>query len=149
MLAGPVAGDADAAARAAAEQEQHRQSLYAILSCMRDIRKRTDRTDAVFEPLQRTVALLQVRAEDTPYSMAARMARCGRGSVCVRWGGGDGGGCLFTSLLAWLPPAQGFGINLGDSFIKQLENAEFKASACHAQLHVDPALLSCFNASLR
>jgi hypothetical protein len=50
----------DAATRAAAEQEAHRQSLYAILSCMRDIRKRTDRTDAMFEPLQRTVTLLQV-----------------------------------------------------------------------------------------
>lgn len=46
---------------------------------MRDIRKRSDRTDAMFEPLQRSVAVLQ-----------------------------------------------SFGISLGEPFLKQLENAEFK-----------------------
>jgi dynein heavy chain len=53
--------------------------VYDIMSCMRDIRKRTERTDGMFEPLKETVALLQ-----------------------------------------------GFGVQLNDNIIKQLENAEFR-----------------------
>lgn len=41
------------------KEEQQRKALYATMSCMRDIRKRTDRTDAMFEPLKDTVTLLQ------------------------------------------------------------------------------------------
>lgn len=41
------------------EEDEKRQSLYGIMSCMRDIRKRTDRTDSMFDPLKETVALLQ------------------------------------------------------------------------------------------
>ena len=33
--------------------------LYAIMGCMRDVRVRTQRTDAMFEPLAETVAVLQ------------------------------------------------------------------------------------------
>lgn len=32
--------------------------LYELMSCMRDIRKKSERTDTMFEPLQRTVDLL-------------------------------------------------------------------------------------------
>lgn len=32
--------------------------LYDILSCVRDVRKRSDRTDAMFEPLKETASLL-------------------------------------------------------------------------------------------
>ncbi len=38
--------------------EETRHGLYDIMSCMRDIRKRSERTEAMFEPLQATVALL-------------------------------------------------------------------------------------------
>lgn len=40
------------------ENEEKRKALYDIMSCMRDIRKRTERTDAMFEPLRATVAVL-------------------------------------------------------------------------------------------
>ena len=33
--------------------------LYAIMGCMRDVRVRAQRTDAMFEPLVETVAVLQ------------------------------------------------------------------------------------------
>ena len=33
--------------------------LYAIMGCMRDVRVRTQRTDAMFGPLVETVAVLQ------------------------------------------------------------------------------------------
>ena len=61
------------------EAEGYRKALYDIMSCMRDVRKRTDRTDSMFEPLKETVTLLHA-----------------------------------------------FGIQLNDSVLKQLENAEFK-----------------------
>jgi hypothetical protein len=38
--------------------EQQTRALYDILSCVRDVRKRSDRTDAMFEPLKETAALL-------------------------------------------------------------------------------------------
>ena len=38
--------------------EETRVGLYDIMSCMRDIRKRSERTEAMFDPLQSTVALL-------------------------------------------------------------------------------------------
>lgn len=38
--------------------EQQRRALYDILSCVRDVRKRSDRTDAMFEPLKETTAVL-------------------------------------------------------------------------------------------
>lgn len=41
------------------KEEEQRKSLYDTMSCMRDIRKRTDRTDAMFDPLKDTVTLLQ------------------------------------------------------------------------------------------
>jgi len=41
------------------ESEEKRKALYDIMSCMRDVRKRSDRTDQMFEPLKDTVALLQ------------------------------------------------------------------------------------------
>lgn len=63
----------------AQENEEKRKALFNIMSCMRDIRKRTERTEAMFEPLKDTVAVLQ-----------------------------------------------GFGIQLGDQVLQQLENAEFK-----------------------
>lgn len=40
------------------ENEEKRKALYDIMSCMRDIRKRTERTDNCFEPLRGTVAVL-------------------------------------------------------------------------------------------
>ena len=43
----------------AKEEAEKRKALYDIMSCMRDIRKRTDRTDNMFEPLKDTVTLLQ------------------------------------------------------------------------------------------
>ena len=49
---------ADADALKAAQAEENRKSLYSIMSCMRDVRKRSDRTDNMFEPLRDTVALL-------------------------------------------------------------------------------------------
>lgn len=44
--------------QAAKESEEKRKALYDIMSCMRDVRKRSDRTDQMFEPLKDTVALL-------------------------------------------------------------------------------------------
>jgi hypothetical protein len=38
--------------------EQQTRALYDILSCVRDVRKRSDRTDAMFEPLKETASLL-------------------------------------------------------------------------------------------
>eukprot|EP00878_Enallax_costatus_P045988 GHUV01055547.1.p1 GENE.GHUV01055547.1~~GHUV01055547.1.p1 ORF type:complete len:137 (-),score=51.72 GHUV01055547.1:431-841(-) len=63
----------------AAKQAEYRRALYDMLSCMRDVRKRSDRTDAMFDPLKDTAAMLH-----------------------------------------------GFGIQLGDNVLKQLESAEFK-----------------------
>jgi hypothetical protein len=34
------------------ENAEKRRALYDIMSCMRDIRKRTERTDMMFEPLK-------------------------------------------------------------------------------------------------
>lgn len=39
--------------------EQQTRALYDILSCVRDVRKRSDRTDAMFDPLKEATALLQ------------------------------------------------------------------------------------------
>lgn len=38
--------------------EQQTRALYDILSCVRDVRKRSGRTDAMFEPLKETASLL-------------------------------------------------------------------------------------------
>lgn len=70
---------ADPSASKQAKQAEYRRALYDMLSCMRDVRKRSDRTDAMFEPLKDTAAMLH-----------------------------------------------GFGIQLGDGVLKQLENADFK-----------------------
>ena len=46
-------------------------ALYEVMGCMRDIRKRTDRTEAAFEPLRATVALLKgygIQLEETTLS---------------------------------------------------------------------------------
>lgn len=40
------------------EQQEKRKALYSIMTCMRDIRKRAERTDNMFEPLKDTVSLL-------------------------------------------------------------------------------------------
>ncbi len=61
------------------ENAEKRKALYDIMSCMRDIRKRTERTDMMFEPLKETVSVLH-----------------------------------------------GFGIQMNDNVLQQLENAEFK-----------------------
>lgn len=37
----------------------HRRALYDIMSCMRDVRKRSELTDAMFEPLRQAVTALQ------------------------------------------------------------------------------------------
>eukprot|EP00201_Polytomella_parva_P017476 CAMPEP_0175071536 /NCGR_PEP_ID=MMETSP0052_2-20121109/19298_1 /TAXON_ID=51329 ORGANISM="Polytomella parva, Strain SAG 63-3" /NCGR_SAMPLE_ID=MMETSP0052_2 /ASSEMBLY_ACC=CAM_ASM_000194 /LENGTH=4543 /DNA_ID=CAMNT_0016338719 /DNA_START=12 /DNA_END=13643 /DNA_ORIENTATION=- len=83
MSAAAAAGDEDAAGanaeKKAKEDAEKRKALYDIMSCMRDIRKRTDRTDGMFDPLKETVSLLH-----------------------------------------------GFGIQLNDQVLQQLENAEFK-----------------------
>jgi dynein heavy chain, axonemal len=50
----------ETAERKAREEAEKRQALYAIMSCMRDVRKRADRTDSMFDPLKDTVALLQL-----------------------------------------------------------------------------------------
>ncbi|KAF6251999.1 flagellar outer dynein arm heavy chain beta [Scenedesmus sp. NREL 46B-D3] len=63
----------------AQQAEEYRRALYDTLTCMRDVRKRADRTDAMFEPLKDSATLLQA-----------------------------------------------VGIQLGDTVLKQLENAEFK-----------------------
>jgi dynein heavy chain, axonemal len=52
--------DAEGSTEANAEQKEKeaaekRRALYDIMTCMRDIRKRTERTDAMFEPLKDTV----------------------------------------------------------------------------------------------
>lgn len=47
------------AERKAAEEAEKRKALYDIMTCMRDIRKRADRTDAMFQPLKESVSLLQ------------------------------------------------------------------------------------------
>ncbi|KAI8473051.1 MAG: flagellar outer dynein arm heavy chain beta [Monoraphidium minutum] len=66
-------GGDDAASGAAAEEEgeegaegrrerdadAHRRALYDIMSCMRDVRKRGEATDAMFEPLREAVGALQ------------------------------------------------------------------------------------------
>lgn len=44
--------------RKAREAEEHRRALYDIMSCMRDVRKRTERTDSMFDPLKDTVSVL-------------------------------------------------------------------------------------------
>jgi hypothetical protein len=44
------------------EEVDKRRAVYDIMCCMRDIRKRTERTDGMFEPLKDAVALLQVGA---------------------------------------------------------------------------------------
>lgn len=49
---------ADSAAGKQAKQAEYRRALYDMLSCMRDVRKRSDRTDAMFEPLKETAAML-------------------------------------------------------------------------------------------
>lgn len=41
------------------DEGAHRRALYDAMSCMRDVRKRSERTDALFEPLRETVAALQ------------------------------------------------------------------------------------------
>eukprot|EP00882_Tetradesmus_deserticola_P025627 GHRQ01028164.1.p1 GENE.GHRQ01028164.1~~GHRQ01028164.1.p1 ORF type:complete len:164 (+),score=69.50 GHRQ01028164.1:23-514(+) len=41
------------------QAEEYRRALYDMLSCMRDVRKRGDRTDAMFEPLKDSATLLQ------------------------------------------------------------------------------------------
>jgi dynein heavy chain len=41
-----------------AENAEKRKALYDIMTCMRDVRKRTERTDGMFEPLRQTVASL-------------------------------------------------------------------------------------------
>jgi hypothetical protein len=51
----PTTGAAGDAKRKAEAQTR---ALYDILSCVRDVRKRSDRTDAMFEPLKETSALL-------------------------------------------------------------------------------------------
>jgi dynein heavy chain len=43
----------------AQQAEEYRRALYDMLSCMRDVRKRSDRTDAMFEPLKDSAMLLQ------------------------------------------------------------------------------------------
>eukprot|EP00882_Tetradesmus_deserticola_P009731 GHRQ01010278.1.p1 GENE.GHRQ01010278.1~~GHRQ01010278.1.p1 ORF type:complete len:796 (+),score=404.80 GHRQ01010278.1:482-2869(+) len=43
----------------AQQAEEYRRALYDMLSCMRDVRKRGDRTDAMFEPLKDSATLLQ------------------------------------------------------------------------------------------
>eukprot|EP00879_Flechtneria_rotunda_P005416 GHRR01005708.1.p1 GENE.GHRR01005708.1~~GHRR01005708.1.p1 ORF type:complete len:1495 (+),score=578.36 GHRR01005708.1:300-4784(+) len=50
--------EAVAADNKKAQEEQYRRALYDMLSCMRDVRKRSDRTDAMFDPLKETSALL-------------------------------------------------------------------------------------------
>jgi len=49
---------ADPAQRRALEQEEYRRALYDMLSCMRDVRKRSTKTDAMFDPLKDSAALL-------------------------------------------------------------------------------------------
>jgi hypothetical protein len=73
------AAEEQAEARKKQEAEEYQRALYDIMSCMRDVRKRSERTDAMFEPLKETATLLHT-----------------------------------------------FGIQLNDSVLKQLENAEFK-----------------------
>lgn len=55
-----VSQPADANPEHKAQQaEEYRRALYDMLSCMRDVRKRSDRTDAMFEPLKDSAMLLQ------------------------------------------------------------------------------------------
>ncbi|MEW5311809.1 MAG: hypothetical protein WDW38_003494 [Sanguina aurantia] len=52
-------GEEEASAeRKSAEDVERHKALYDIMSCMRDVRKRTERTDAMFDPLKETVAVL-------------------------------------------------------------------------------------------
>ncbi|KAA6419077.1 MAG: flagellar outer dynein arm heavy chain beta [Trebouxia sp. A1-2] len=55
---GEAVEGADSEALKAAQAEENRKSLYSIMSCMRDVRKRSDKTDNMFEPLRDTVSLL-------------------------------------------------------------------------------------------
>lgn len=54
-------GEGEAAAPAAAKpsKEDSTKLLYEVMACIRDIRKRADRTDNMFDPLKATVALLR------------------------------------------------------------------------------------------
>ncbi|KAL0038617.1 hypothetical protein WJX79_000048 [Trebouxia sp. C0005] len=55
---GEAVEGADSEALKAAQAEENRKSLYSIMSCMRDVRKRSNKTDNMFEPLRDTVSLL-------------------------------------------------------------------------------------------
>ena len=57
---------AEAGAEAGGDGDAAQRALYAIMTCMRDVRKRGDRTDASFEPLRATVAALQAAGTALP-----------------------------------------------------------------------------------
>ena len=59
---------AESVERKAGRRASTKAGLYAIMACMRDVRVRTERTDAMFPPLHETIAVLhkygiQVRFE--------------------------------------------------------------------------------------
>ena len=68
------------------ENEEKRKALYDIMSCMRDIRKRTERTDAMFEPLRATVAVLNGFGIALPETVLQQLENAGE------WRGVGGGG---------------------------------------------------------
>jgi dynein heavy chain len=59
LTACSTSADASTPEHKAQQQEEYRRALYDMLSCMRDVRKRSDRTDAMFEPLKDSATLLQ------------------------------------------------------------------------------------------
>ena len=56
--AGYYEGEEKTSEQKEAENAEKRKALYDIMTCMRDVRKRTERTDGMFEPLRQTVASL-------------------------------------------------------------------------------------------
>lgn len=62
-VAAPAEGEASAEGEAPAGEEKVKEDptklLYMVMACIRDVRKRTDRTDNMFDPLKAAVALLR------------------------------------------------------------------------------------------
>lgn len=67
-------GDAPGGER---DDDAYRRALYDAMSCMRDVRKRSERTDAMFEPLRETVTALQGAGVALPDGVLRQVRRVG------------------------------------------------------------------------
>lgn len=100
------------------------------MSCMRDIRKRTDRTDSMFEPLKASGSQLSLSQHPGFCSVAVHASRVGEGrawrftlttSLHVL-------NCLHRLSLPQDTVAllHSFGIQMNENVLQQLENADFE-----------------------